>query len=161
MITDLFSYGSIIDVALLLLIIFSILGGLLVQRKMKQKIEEMETKILSLEKNQEDTLQSLNRKLISLRDGFIGKIKGLTVKLNEVSKQINSILEKSEAFVLEIDNKTKPLKVSLGETERSLRKIVQESEKGIKKMEKELSDFSKEIQKMKDDIRERTIDLEI
>lgn len=161
MITELFSYGSIIDFALLLLIIVSILSGLLAQQKMKQKIEEMETKIFSLEKYQQDILQSLNKKLISLKDAFFGKIKDLTVKLNEVSKQINSILEKNEAFMLEIDNKTKPLKASIGETERTLRKIVQENEKGIKKMEKELGDFSKEIQKMKDDIRERTIDLEL
>jgi peptidoglycan hydrolase CwlO-like protein len=36
-----------------------------------------------------------------------------------------------------------------------------ENEKEMKRMGKEINDFSKEIQKMKDDIRERTIDLEL
>jgi len=58
-----------------------------------------------------------------------------------------------------------PLKVSLDDTmekiKATLRKTILENEREMKKMKKEMNDFSKEIQKMKDDIRERTIDLEL
>ena len=62
---------------------------------------------------------------------------------------------------MEVENKIKPLKVSLGETKEALRKIIQAQEKDMKKLENDLSDFYKEIEKMKNALRERTIDLEL
>ena len=121
----------------------------------------MEEKIEVLKKYQEDAFEMLNKKHESLKEVLVDRINKLTAKLN-------AILKSNETVMLEIDNKTKPLKASIDEamdqvkaTMDTLRKTMLENEKEMKKMGKEIDDFSKEIQKMKDDIRERTIDLEL
>ncbi len=151
----------IIDLGLLMLIIFSLLIGILMQRKTRQKIGDMEKDIVDMKKYQGDVFEGLNNRYVSLEEAFSGKTNNLIAKLN-------AILKGNKAVMSEIDNKTMPLKISLDDamekvkaTKDTLRKTILENEKELKKMRKELDDFSKEIQKMKDDIRERTIDLEL
>jgi methyl-accepting chemotaxis protein len=159
MVAELLANGSyLIDLALLMLIIFSLLIGILMQRKTRQKIGDMEKDIV---KYQGDVFEDLNNKYVSLKEAFSEKTNNLIAKLN-------AILKGNKAVMSEIDNKTMPLKISLDDamekvkaTKDTLRKTILENEKELKKMRKEIDDFSKEIQKMKDDIRERTIDLEL
>jgi predicted nucleic acid-binding Zn-ribbon protein len=159
MVAELLANGSyLIDLALLMLIIFSLLIGILMQRKTRQKIGDMEKDIV---KYQGDVFEDLNNKYVSLKEAFSEKTNNLIAKLN-------AILKGNKAVMSEIDNKTMPLKISLDDamekvkaTKDTLRKTILENEKELKKMRKEIDDFSKEIQKMKDDIRERAIDLEL
>jgi biopolymer transport protein ExbD len=160
--TGLLRNVSYIDVALLVLIIFFLIRGIVTQGKIKKKIqEEMEEKVEALKKYQEDVFGMLSKKHESLEKVLVDRINKLTARLN-------AILKSNETVMLEIDNKTNPLKASIDEamdqvkaTMDTLRKTMLENEKEMKKMGKEIDDFSKEIQKMKDDIRERTIDLEL
>lgn len=159
--TELLRNVSYIDVALLVLIILSFISVITAQGKMKKRRAETEEKIAALKKYQEDVFEMLNKKHESLEEVLVDRINKLTAKLN-------AILKSNETVMLEIDNKTNPLKASIDEamdevkaTRGTLRKTMLENEKGMKKMGKEIDDFSKEIQKMKDDIRERTIDLEL
>ena len=159
--TELLRNVSYIDVALLVLIILSFIIAIAAQGKMKIRRAEMEEKIEALKKYQEDAFEMLNKKHESLKEVLVDRINKLTAKLN-------AILKSNETVMLEIDNKTNPLKASIDEamdevkaTRGTLRKTMLENEKKMKKMGKEIDDFSKEIQKMKDDIRERTIDLEL
>ena len=161
MITELLVNASYIDIALLVLIILSFISAIVAQGKMKKKKEETDEKIETLKKYQEDVFEMLSKKHESLEGVLVDRINKLTARLD-------SILKSNEAVMLEIDNKTKPLKASIDEamdqvkaTMDTLRKTMLENEKEMKKMGKEINDFSKEIQKMKDDIRERTIDLEL
>jgi biopolymer transport protein ExbD len=160
--TELLRNVSYIDVALLVLIIFFLIRGIVTQGKIKKKIqEEMEEKVEALKKYQEDVFGMLSKKHESLEKVLVDRINKLTARLN-------AILKSNETVMLEIDNKTKPLKASIDKamdqakaTMDTLSKTMLENEKEMKKMGKEIDDFSKEIQKMKDDIRERTIDLEL
>jgi len=160
--TKLLVNASYIDVALLVLIIFFLIRGIVRQGKIKREIqEETQEKIEALKKYQEDAFEMLNKKHESLKEMLVDRINKLTANLN-------AILKSNETVMLEIDKKTKPLKASIDEamdqvkaTRDTLRKTMLENEKEMKKMGKEINDFSKEIQKMKDDIRERTIDLEL
>lgn len=161
MITELLRNASYIDVALLVLIILSFIIAIAAQGKTKKKAEETEEKIEALKKYQEDAFEMLNKKHESLKEVLVDRINKLTARLN-------AILKSNETVMLEIDNKTKPLKASIDDTmdqvkatRDTLRKTVLENEREMKKMGKEINDFSTEIQKMKDDIRERTIDLEL
>lgn len=153
-VTELFVNASYIDLVLLLLIIFSLIMGIMAQRKTKKNTEEIEKKITALQKYQEGMFERLDSGYTLLKKFFVDKANKLNARLNET-------LEKNKAVMVEIDNKTKPLKVSLNDTRDTLRKIVLENEKEMKRIAKELEDFSKEIQRMKDDIQERTIDLEL
>jgi len=161
MITNLLANASYIDVALLVLIILSFITAIVAQGKMTKKRGETEEKIEALKKYQEDVFEMLNKKHESLKEVVVDRINKLTTKLN-------AILKSNETVMLEIDNKTKPLKASIDDTvdqvkatRDTLRKTMLENEREMKRMGKEINDFSKEIQKMKDDIRERTIDLEL
>jgi competence protein ComGC len=161
MITELLRNASYIDVGLLVLIILSFIIAIAAPGITKKKAEETEEKIEALKKYQEDAFEMLNKKHESLKEVLVDRINKLTARLN-------AILKSNETFMLEIDNKTKPLKASIDDTmdqvkatRDTLRKTVLENEREMKKMGKEINNFSKEIQKMKDDIRERTIDLEL
>ncbi len=159
--TELLGNASYIDGALLVLIILSFISVIVAHGKMKKRREEMEEKIEALKKYQEDVFEMRSKKHESLEEVLVDRINKLTAKLN-------AILKSNETVMLEIDNKTKPLKASIDDTvdqvkatRDTFRKTMLENEKEMKKMGKEIDDFSKEIQKMKDDIRERTIDLEL
>jgi len=176
MVTELLAKISYVDVALLLLIIFSFISGIVAQKKTKKKIEE-NTSVLK--KYQEDVSEGMDKKYASLKGVLVDRINKLTTKLN-------AILKSNETLILEIDKRTKPLRASIDDaigkikdTNDTLKKAILENEKKsqkeiekmgkeisdfsgeMKKMGKEISDFSKDIQKMEDDIRERTIDLEL
>lgn len=135
-VTDVFANATYIDVGLLLMIILSLLAVVIVQRKTKQKMEE----------RIEVLFDSTNK---------------LKVKNYALSKKINAFLESNESTVSEIHSKIESLKASLGDTQDDLSKTAQAHERHTKRIEKKLSDFSKEIQIMKDYIREWAIDMEL
>jgi len=135
-VTDLLVNGTYIDFALILFIIISLLVVVIVQRKTKQEMEE----------RIEVLFDSTNK---------------LKVKNHELSRKINAFLESNESTVSEIYSKIEYLKASLGNTQDDLNKTVQTHERQTKSIEQKLSDFSKEIQMMKDYIREWAIDMEL
>jgi hypothetical protein len=135
-VTDLLANGSYIDFALFLLIIIACLALVLVHRKSKKKTEE---KINVL-------FDSANK---------------LKVKNRELSKRIGKFLETNKTILTELESRIEFLKASIGNTQEDLSKAVKAREKETKRIEQRLGDFSKEIQQMKDYIREWAIDMEL
>ena len=133
---DLLANGSYIDCALLLLIIIAFLALIFVHRKSKQKTEEMF----------EVLFDSTNK---------------LRVKNRELSKRIGKFFENNETILAELESRIEFLKASIGNTQEDLSKAVQARERETKRIEQKLGDFSKEIQQMKDYIREWAIDMEL
>ena len=133
---DLLVNGSYIDFALFLLIIIACLALVLVHRKSRQKTEE---KIDLL-------FDSTNK---------------LRVKNRELSKKIREFLESNESIVSELESRIEFLKASIGNTQEDFSKAVQARERETKRIEQRLGDFSKEIQQMKDYIREWAVDMEL
>jgi ABC-type transporter Mla subunit MlaD len=134
--TDLLANESYIDFALFLLIIIACLSLVLVHRKSKQKTEE---KI----------------------DVLFDSANKLKVKNRELSKRIGKFLENNEAILAELESRIEFLKASIDNTQDDLSKSAQAREKETKRIEQRLGDFSKEIQQMKDYIREWAIDMEL
>ena len=135
-VTDLLANRSYIDFALFLLIIMAFLALVLVHRKSKQKTEE---KI-------EVLFDNTNK---------------LKVKNRELSKKIRGFLESNESILSELESRIEFLKASMGNTQEDLNKAVEARERETKRIEQRLGDFSKEIQQMKDYIREWAIDMEL
>jgi uncharacterized protein HemX len=134
--TDLLANGSYIDFALFLLIIIACLALVLVHRKSKKKIEE---KI----------------------DVLFDSANKLKVKNRELSKRMAKFLETNETILTELESKIELLKASIDNTQEDLSKAAQARQKETKRIEQRLGDFSKEIQQMKDYIREWAIDMEL
>ena len=68
----------------------------------------------------------------------------------------------------ELNKKVEPLQASFDETlarvnssQEAMKGLIKEGEEELKKMAEEISAFAEEIRKMKDFIRERTIDIEL
>ena len=135
-VTDLLANGSYIDFALFLLIIIACLSLVVVHRKSKKKTEE---KINVL-------FDSANK---------------LKVKNRELSKRIGKFLETNETILAELESKIELLKASIDNTQEDLSSAAQARQKETKRIEQRLGDFSKEIQQMKDYIREWAIDMEL
>jgi Skp family chaperone for outer membrane proteins len=133
---DLLANRSYIDFALFLLIIIACLALVLAHRKSKHKTEE---KI----------------------DVLFDSANKLKVRNRELSKKIRKFLEDNETILSELESRIELLKASIGNTQEDLSKAAQAREKETKRIEKRLDDFSKEIQQMKDYIREWAIDMEL
>lgn len=153
---------SVVDIVLLVLIIVSMIALFKVQKGMKKAMEEIDKEITSIQQYQGEVSKGLNSKFALLKKDIDDKIQGLTPKFNELIKRVSATLSESKkAAMAEIDNRTNPLKSSLNETRSTMRKMLTDNEKELKRMSMEIEVFSKELEKMKDDIRERTFDLEL
>jgi methyl-accepting chemotaxis protein len=133
---DLLANGSYIDCALFLLIVIAFLALIFVHRKSKQKSEE----------TFEVLFDSTNK---------------LRVKNREISKKIREFIETNESVLSELESSIELLKTSMANTQEDLHKAAEARERETKRIEKRLGDFSKEIQQMKDYIREWAIDMEL
>jgi len=153
------NYG---DIILLLLIVFSLVSVYVVRQNIKKKMEETEEKIADLQRYQGQVSEGLDSKFASLKDDIDDTSNKVIVRINELLKKLNTTLSESKKGVLfEVENRINTMKASLNETQGSIRRSLMENEKEVKRLSQELEDFSKEIQRMKDDIRERSIDLEL
>ncbi|HUU41006.1 MAG TPA: hypothetical protein VMW42_08705, partial [Desulfatiglandales bacterium] len=79
--TELLRNGICIDLALLALIFFILFSTILARLKMNKKIEDMEKKITSIKKYQDDIFEGLNSRYASIRGVLVDKINKLTLKL--------------------------------------------------------------------------------
>lgn len=160
--TALLGNVSVADIVLLVLIIATMIAHFKVQKGMKKAMEEIEKEITAIQQYQGEVSEGLNSKFASLKKDIDDKIQGLTPKFNELIKRVSAILSKrKKAAMAEIDNRTNPLKSSLNETRVTVRKMLTDNEKELKRMSMEIEAFSRELENMKDDIRERIFDLEL
>ena len=169
---QLFANVSYVDVALLLIIFCSCLVTIQLHRKAARKIEAMKKEIAVLKKYQTDLYENVESKSESLKaalkEVLFDKTNKLSVRLKELSQNLDDMRERNEAMLEEIEGKVKPLKAFLNESlakvrasQDTMRNMISESTEEVKKMANHINAFSKEIKKMKDSIRERTIDLEL
>ena len=154
---------------LILVIVFCILlFEIFVWKRSKKKMAEMEQKIAAFEQLQSDISASYEEEVALLKEMLQQKINPLKNKLSEISKKATIMYERNEVIRREFERKVRPLKASIDETAAkfssshdALRKTVQEGKNEIEIMTKEIDLFAREIQKMKDFIRERMVDLEV
>lgn len=165
---ELSSAGMSIEIALGLIVFLVLCYQIAVQLKAKKKISELEKNVLALHESQAEVFANLENKAEAIKEMLFEKTNPMTSKLNELSRKANAMLERSEALRKELEQKVEPLRTSLDETvtkfgssQDALRKVVQEGKNEIDKMAKEVQGFAEEMDKMKDFIRERTIDLEL
>ena len=165
---DVSSSGLFIDLAILLFVFGILLFEITSRQKNKKKIAEFEQKIVTLEQFQSDVSASLDQKIYVLKEMLLEKTNPLTNRLKELSLKANSMQERSESIRREFEQKVEPIRASVdnstakfSSSHDAMRKIVQEGQNEIDRMAKDIDAFAEEIQRMKDFIRERTIDLEL
>jgi len=165
---QLFANVSYIDAILFLTIIGAWFVIVKIQRQKERKIEEAEKKTAALKRYQAELYEHLESKFETLKKVLFDKTKDLNKRIDELSRSIDVGRERNVAMMKEINSKIEPLKASFREnfvkvhkSHDRLRKKLQETEQEMEKIADDMNTFFQELQKMKDYVRERTIDLEL
>jgi methyl-accepting chemotaxis protein len=160
--------GLYIDLGLGIVVFLLLLYEITAQHRTRKKMAELEKNIVTLQHNQAEVFTNLEDKANAVTEMLFEKTKPLASKVNELSKRANTMIERSEAFRQELEDKVGPLQAAIDDTNAkfnsshdAVRKVVQEGKSEIERMAKEVEGFEKEIQQMKNFIREGTIDLEL
>ena len=159
--TQIFAEGALLDFILLACVTALFVYAVVSLKKVHKKITNTEKQAVALQKYQNDIFEGLDKRYESLRVVFVDKVNKLTNRVDELTRDFKGAQENIRSLKGETEDASKQLKALLGETDRAFRKVLQESRQEIERMGAELGEFSKEIQKLKDDIREHTIDLEL
>ncbi len=162
------SAGIYIDFALGVIVLLILFYEIAVQQRNRKKISELEKKIIAIQQAQAEVFASLEHKANAIKEVLFERTNPLTNKFNELSKKANALYERNEALRQELEQKVGPLQASVDDTAAkfssshdALMKVVQEGKNEIERVAKEVEGFAEEIQKMKDFIRDGTIDLEL
>jgi phage host-nuclease inhibitor protein Gam len=160
--------GLYIDLGLGIVVFLLLLYEVAAQHRTRKRIAELEKNIVTLQHNQAEVFTNLEDKASAVTEMLFEKTKPLASKVNELSKRANTMIEKSEALRLELEDKVGPLQAAIDDTNLkfnssndAVKRVVQEGKSEIERMAKEVKGFAKEIQEMKNFIRESAIDLEL
>lgn len=160
--------GLYIDLSLGIVVFLVLLYEITAQHRTRKKMAELEKNIVTLQHNQAEVFTNLEDKANAVTEMLFEKTKPLASKVNELSKRANTMIERSEAFRQELEDKVGPLQaaidnsnVKFNSSHDAVRKVVQEGKNEIERMAKEVEGFAEEIKEMKNFIRESTIDLEL
>ena len=160
--------GLYIDLGLGIVVFLLLLYEIAAQARTRKRLTALEKNIVTLQNNQAEVFTNLEDKANAVTEMLFEKTKPLTSKVNELSQRANTILERSEAFRQELEDKVGPLQaaidnsnVKFSSSHDAVRKVVQDGKSEIERMAKEIEGFAEEIKEMKNFIRESTIDLEL
>jgi len=160
--TALLENMSTMDILLLVLVIISFIGLFKVQNGTKKAMNEIDKEITVIQQYQGEVSEGLDSKFASLKNDIDDKIQIFTPRFNELIKRVTAtLIENKKVIIAEIEERMQPLKSSLNEDRVSVKKMLTDNENELKQISAEIEKFSKELEKMKDDIRERTYDLEL
>jgi len=162
------STGDFIYLALGVLVFLLLIYQIAVQQRAKKKIGQLERTIVTLQQDQSEVFANLEDRANAIKEMLFEKTNPLTNKVNELSKKANTLLERYDGLRQDFEQQVGELKAAGDETTAKLtsshdavRKVVQEGKNEIERIGKEVEEFAVEIQKMKDFVRERTIDFEL
>lgn len=157
-----------IDIAIFVIFFIVLFVEILVSQKTNLEIGGLDKKITTMQKFRSEGFKNLEERLASLNETLFEKVNPLNLKVSELSKRMDEMFEKYNTILQEIDNKVVPLQASFDNTlsrinssQEAMNKLIREGEEEIKRMKEGISAFGEEIKKIKDFIRERTIDLEL
>jgi len=160
--------GLYIDLGLGIVVFLLLLYEIAAQARTRKRMAELEKNIVTLQNNQAEVFTKLEDKANAVTEMLFEKTKPLAIKVNELSQRANTMIERSEAFRQELEDKVGPLQaaidnsnVKFNSSHDAVRKVVQEGKNEIERMAKEVEGFAEEIKEMKNFIRESTIDLEL
>ncbi len=160
--------GLYIDLGLGIVVFLLLLYEIAAQARTRKRMAELEKNIVTLQNNQAEVFTNLEDKANAVTEMLFEKTKPLAIKVNELSQRANTMIERSEAFRQELEDKVGPLQaaidnsnVKFDSSHDAVRKVVQEGKSEIERMAKEVEGFAEEIKEMKNFIRESTIDLEL
>jgi uncharacterized protein YoxC len=159
---------EILDVILTLLVLSIFLFTILIRKKTQKKINDVQECIVSLQANQEKANSLIETAIGSLQKDFSKKIQVIISDMNDLTQRVALLFEKDEQIRQDMESKLNPIKKSLKDLDASVTTrydfvlhTLKDSEREIKALSRSIEDFSADNRKMKEVIREHTIDFEL
>jgi chromosome segregation ATPase len=163
---------------LILLVLVPVLYQLLLQRKTGKRISEVEKRIADLGEKYDSLTNAKNalaNKVVTLQKAadylqkvLEEKVKGLNQMFASLEDKTNTLFSHREELKTKINGHVHSLNASLEEVktqltkfQESAKKMIGENGENLRGIANHLNHFSDQIQKMKDHIRERNVDLEL
>lgn len=139
-----------------------------VQQVTKKKVGQLERTIATLQREQSEVCASLEGRADAIREMLMEKTNPLTNKLNELSQKANTLSERYDGLRQDFEQQMGALQAAgdernakMNSSHEAVKKVVQEGKSEIERMAREVGEFAAEIEKMKNFVRERYIDLEL
>ena len=170
------------DISLLTLFVCIFIYIIFTQRRIEKKISDVDDEhvlltnykeglvnnVIKLEKAYHWINKDLDKKMEDITKENDKKLENLTQKVKELAQKNLALLKQKDEIMMEVNNGFSPLKASLEKSvgqvkqfQDSISKQLEENESELTKLAKDLKYFTDEIKRMKDCIRERTIDFEL
>ena len=162
------STGPYIYLALGVFVFVLLFYQIAVQQITKKKVRQLERIIATLKQDQSEVFASLEGRADAIREMLLDKTNPLTNKLNELSQKANTLSEKYDGLRQDFEQQVGALQTAGDETNakmnsshEAVKKVVQEGKSEIERMAREVGEFAAAIEKIKNFVRERYIDLEL
>jgi len=130
--------GLYIDLGLGIVVFLLLLYEIATQARTRKRMAELEKNIVTLQNNQAEVFTNLEDKANAVTEMLFEKTKPLASKVNELSQRANTMIERSEAFRQELEDKVGPLQaaidnsnVKFNSSHDAVRKVVQEGKNEI------------------------------
>jgi uncharacterized protein YoxC len=163
---------------LLLLVLGPLIYQLLFQRRLERNMAEVEKRLAQLLDDYDSLLNAKNalaNKVLTIQKAadyfqkmLEEKLKALHQMFNGIGEKTNLLFDEREELIEKVQMHIKPLTASLediktrfNKLQESMKKVFGENDDKWMELANQLNYFSDEIQKMKDQIRERNIDCEL
>jgi chromosome segregation ATPase len=163
---------------LILLVLGPVIYQLLSRKKTEKRISEIEKRIADLVEKHDSLTNAKNalaNKVVTLQKAtdylqkvLDEKVKGFNQEFGNLEDKTNTLFGHREELKAKINGQVQSLHASLEEVKtqfakfrESVKKMIGENDENLKGISNHLNRFSDEIQKMKDHIRDRNVDLEL
>ena len=150
----------------LLFAVFSSAWALVTLKDLKEKVAKTEKKISVLQGQEEETSEDLNHRIAALKKSTDDTLNQLLTKVSGILEKVNTSLKETRKSILgetsDVINSTQTsIRASIKETQHALNRKVMDTRKELQGFSQKLGDLSKDVQRMKIDLQERTIDFEL
>ncbi len=157
-------------VIFLVIALFSSVWALLTLRAMKKKLAKAERKISLLQEKEEETSEGVNLRIAALKKSSDETANQLLTKFSEIIEKVSTSLKETKKSVVgEVSQLIESthgsmkasVKASLTKTQDAVNRGIEDSRKELEAFSLKLDSLSEDVQRMKIDLQERTIDLEL
>jgi hypothetical protein len=154
----------------LLFAVFASAWTLVTLKDIKKRVAKLENKISVLQEQKEETSENLSQRTAALKKYTDDTVSQLLVKFNGILEKVNVSLQEikkstlDEASRLIVSTRSSietSMKTSIGKTQDALNRKAEDNRAELQELVQKLESLSNDVQKIKIDLQERTIDLEL
>jgi len=170
MMNELSGIPGYLIIIFLLFAVFASVWALVTLKGIKKKVAKTERKISALQEQREETSEDLNQRIAGLKKYSDDTINQLLTKFNGILEKVNTSLkeirkstsEESSRLIASTKSSLETsMNTSIGKIQDTINRKAADNREELQELSQKLENLSNDVQKMKIELQERTIDLEL